>query len=358
MAFQFHKLKVASVIKETDSCISVSFDIPEETKEAFAFTEGQNLTLKKDLDGEELRRSYSICTAPHEGQLKVAIKKVPGGKFSTWAYDNLKSGDSLQVMPASGNFTLKNKKETGGNYLAIAAGSGITPVISIIKQTLHTQPASEFTLIYGNQSHASIIFFEELEALKNKFMGRFRLINILSRERTDIDLHNGRIDEEKLTALSKIIDFAEFDDIFICGPEAMIFSAESFLLNKEVAKNKIHFELFTTPGQKAILKTQPEEVEDDGNKSEISIKLDGRSFSFNLGAAEENILNAALKQGADLPFACKAGVCCTCKAKLISGKVTMDVNYALEEEEVEQGYILTCQSHPASEKVVIDFDVK
>lgn len=358
MSVHFHKLIIDSVIKETDNCISVSFDIPEESKEAFAFIEGQNLTLKKELDGEDFRRSYSICTAPHEGKLKVAIKKVPGGKFSNWAYDNLKAGESLEVMPASGNFTLKNKKETGGKYLAIAAGSGITPVISIIKQTLHSNTTSEFTLIYGNQSHASIIFFEELEALKNKFMGRFRLVNILSRERTDIDLHNGRIDEDKLAALSKIMDFTDFDDIFICGPEAMIFAAEGFLLNREVAKNKIHFELFTTPGQKAILKTQPEEVEDDGNKSEISIKLDGRSFSFNLGASEENILNAALKQGADLPFACKAGVCCTCKAKLISGKVTMDVNYALEEEEVEQGYILTCQSHPASEKVVIDFDVK
>ncbi len=358
MSVHFHKLIIDSVIKETENCISVSFNIPEESKEAFAFTEGQNLTLKKELDGEDFRRSYSICTAPHEGKLKVAIKKVPGGKFSNWAYDNLKAGESLEVMPASGNFTLKNKKETGGKYLAIAAGSGITPVISIIKQTLHSNTTSEFTLIYGNQSHASIIFFEELEALKNKFMGRFRLVNILSRERTDIDLHNGRIDEDKLAALSKIMDFTDFDDIFICGPEAMIFAAEGFLLNREVAKNKIHFELFTTPGQKAILKTQPEEVEDDGNKSEISIKLDGRSFSFNLGASEENILNAALKQGADLPFACKAGVCCTCKAKLISGKVTMDVNYALEEEEVEQGYILTCQSHPASEKVVIDFDVK
>lgn len=358
MAVHFHKLIIDSVNKETENCISVSFNIPEESKEAFVFIEGQNLTLKKDFDGEEFRRSYSICTAPHEGQLKVAIKKVPGGKFSNWAFDNIKVGDTLDVMPASGNFTLKNKKTTGGNYLAIAAGSGITPVISIIKQTLYSHPKNEFTLIYGNQSRASIIFLEELEALKNKFMGRLRLIYIFSREKTDIDLHNGRIDEDKLKAFSKIIDFTLFDDIFICGPEAMIFNAESFLLNNEVAKNKIHFELFTTPGQKAILKTQPDEVEDDGNKSEINIKLDGRSFSFHLGAAGDNILNAALKQGADLPFACKAGVCCTCKAKLISGKVTMDVNYALEEEEVEQGYILTCQSHPASEIVEIDFDVK
>lgn len=358
MAAHFYKLVVDAVVKETDNCISVSFKMPEETKEAFSFIEGQNLTLKRDFDGEEFRRSYSICTAPHEEQLKVAIKKVPAGKFSNWAFDNLKAGDTLEVMPASGNFILKNKKETGGNYLAIAAGSGITPIMSIIKQTLYSNANNEFTLIYGNQSRSSIIFFEELEALKNNFMGRLRLIHILSREKTDIELHNGRIDADKLAALSKIVNFSQFDDIFICGPEAMIFAAENYLLNQQVAKNKIHFELFTTPGQKAILKTRPEAVEEDGSKSEISIKLDGRSFSFNLSATGENILNAALQQGADLPFACKAGVCCTCKAKLVSGTVTMDANYALEEEEVEQGYILTCQSHPSSEKVVIDFDVK
>ena len=357
MATHFHTLKVKTVKKETADCVSVSFFVPEELSELFVFKEGQNITIKKNINGEELRRSYSVCNAPYENELKVAIKKTTGGLFSTFANDELKAGDVLEIMPPIGRF---NAKTETGNYLAIAAGSGITPIISIIKHTLKTQAQSSFTLIYGNKSRGSIIFFEEIEALKNKFMERFTCINILSRERTDAEINHGRIDGKKLAGLEHLLNFKTFDDVYICGPEEMIFASASFLEEQGMAKGNIHFELFTTPGQKKLVidKKQLVEQEDAGPKSNITIKLDGRSFNFDLAYKADNILDAALQQGADLPYACKGGVCCTCRAKLIEGKVHMDVNYALEDDEVANGFILTCQSHPLTEKVVIDFDVK
>jgi len=357
MATHFHTLKVKEVKKETADCVSVSFLVPEELSELFVFKEGQNITIKKSINGEELRRSYSVCNAPYENELKVAIKKTTGGLFSSFANDELKAGDFLEIMPPTGRF---NAKTGAGNYLAIAAGSGITPIISIIKHTLKTQLGSSFTLIYGNKSRGSIIFFEEIEALKNKFMERFTCVNILSRERTDAEINYGRIGTEKLEGLQHLINFKIFNDAFVCGPEEMIFASAAFLEEQGMAKGNIHFELFTTPGQKqqAAGNKQFTEVEDVGPKSNITIKLDGRSFNFDLAYKADNILDAALQQGADLPYACKGGVCCTCRAKLVEGKVHMDVNYALEEEEVAQGFILTCQSHPLTEKVVVDFDIK
>ncbi|MEJ7611460.1 MAG: 1,2-phenylacetyl-CoA epoxidase subunit PaaE [Ferruginibacter sp.] len=357
MAAHFHSLTVKAVKKETPDCVSVSFTIPENLQEEFIFREGQNITLRKYFDGVEQRRSYSVCNAPHEKELKVAVKKTSGGLFSSFANDELKAGDILDVMPPTGKF---NAKETGRNYLAIAAGSGITPVISIIKHTLQTQPISRFTLIYGNQSRGSIIFFEEIEALKNKFMQRFSCINILSRERTDAAINYGRINTEKLDALRNLVDFKGHDEVYICGPEEMIFASAAFLEKNGIAKKNIHFELFTTPGQKrsAAATEVSESPGFAGPKSRVTVKLDGRSFDFDLAYQSNNILDAALAQGADLPYACKGGVCATCKARLVEGEVHMDINYALEEEEVQQGYILTCQSHPLSEKVVVDFDVK
>lgn len=358
MAVHFHPLTIKRVKKETPECVSVSFDIPQNLMEEFLFKEGQNITIKTIIEGNELRRSYSLCTAPHEGEIKVAIKSVDGGLFSSFA-QNLKKGDVLEVLPPVGKFNAKLSAQQG-NYLAIAAGSGITPVISIIKHTLQAQPDSNFTLIYGNKSRGSIIFFEELEALKNKYMQRFNFINILSREKTDASINYGRIDTSKLESLQQLIDFKNFDSAYICGPEEMIFAASAFLENIGMEKNKIHFELFTTPGQTYAKKQTAEIIaeKDSGPKSSITVKLDGRSFDFTLGHNGQNILDAALQQGADLPYACKGGVCCTCRAKLVSGEVSMDVNYALEPEEVEQGFILTCQSHPRSEKVIVDFDVK
>ncbi len=355
MATHFHSLKVKTIKKETPDCVSVSFIVPDELQEIFTFREGQNITLRKNINGEELRRSYSVCNAPHEKELKVAIKKTTGGLFSSFANEELKQGDILEVMPPSGKFNSKNE---AGNYLAIAAGSGITPVISIIKHTLQTQPESSFTLIYGNKSRSSIIFFEDIEALKNKYMQRFSCINILSQERTDADINYGRINIDKLEALQHLVDFKSFGDTYVCGPEEMIFASAAFLEKLGLPKAGIHFELFTTPGQKKFVAFDVTANESTGPKSRITVKLDGRSFDFDLGYKSNNILDAALAEGADLPYACKGGVCCTCRAKLIEGEVHMDVNYALEDEEVKQGFILTCQSHPLSDKVVVDFDIK
>lgn len=361
MAVHFHPLKIKDIKRETSDCVSVSFEVPESLAAEFSFKEGQNLTLRTTIDGKEVRRSYSLCEAPHEAGLRVAIKKVDGGLFSRFANDTLAKGDIVDVMPPVGKFNAHLTESGIGNYLAIVAGSGITPVISIIKHTLKLQAGSRFTLIYGNRSRSSIIFFEELEGLKNKYMDRFNLINVLSREKTDSGINYGRIDKDKLSALQQQLSFPAFDSVYICGPERMIFESREFLEQNGVDRNKIHFELFTTPGQPTgSLKQSDTEIQpvEAGLKSKVSVRLDGRSFEFDLPFAGEAILDAALKQGADLPYACKGGVCCTCRAKLLEGQVSMDVNYALEPEEVAQGFILTCQSHPRTERVVVDFDVK
>jgi ring-1,2-phenylacetyl-CoA epoxidase subunit PaaE len=315
--------------------------------------------MRTTINGEEVRRTYSICSTPLENQWRVAIKKAEGGLFSSLANDRMKKGDILEVMPPVGKFYVELNPAHKKNYLAFAAGSGITPVISIIKTTLYTEPQSTFTLVYGNRSRNSIIFFEELEALKNKFLQRFNFINVLSRERTDAPINFGRINKEKLEDLAKLVDYTTIHETFICGPEEMIFCVKDFLEAKGVDKKKIHFELFTTPEQKQSVARIREPGVDSGPKSKITVKLDGRSFDFDLSLdSDTSILDAALKQGADLPFACKGGVCCTCKAKLIEGEVSMDVHWGLEDEEVEMGYILTCQSHPKTERVVVDYDIK
>src|SRR5690606_38947908 len=315
MSIHFHKLPIKEIRRETPDCVSVVFEVPDSLKEGFKFRQGQSLTMRTNINGEEVRRTYSICSAPSEDEWRVAIKRVDGGLFSTLANDSLRVGDVLEVMQPVGKFYVdldpKNKK----NYLAFAAGSGITPVISIIKTTLETEPLSKFTLVYGNRTRGSIIFFEALEAIKNRYPERFNFINILSRERTDTHIHFGRIDKEKLGELSKIIDYKKMDDIFICGPEEMIFSAKAYLEENGVEPRKIHFELFTTPGQKNVFKKSIETADESGPKSNITVKLDGRTFSFDLSMkSDTSILDAALKQGADLPYACKGGVCCTCKA--------------------------------------------
>ena len=359
MSIHFHSLKIKEIKKETDDCVSVTFEIPDALKSKFIYKQGQSLTMRATIGNEEVRRTYSLCSSPLENEWKVAIKNVEGGSFSTFANLSLKKGDMLDVMQPVGKFYVELNPENKKKYLAFAAGSGITPLLSIIKTTLQTEPQSSFTLVYGNQSRSSIIFFEELEGLKNKYLQRFNFINILSRERTDASINFGRINTEKLVELSKLINYSSIDETFICGPEEMIFSVKEFLEQKGIDKKKIHFELFTTPGQKqSSVVSRKSSVITTGPLSNITVKLDGRSFDFNLSFDGENILDAALKQGADLPFACKGGVCCTCKAKLLEGEVEMDVNWGLEHEEVEQGFILTCQSHPKTEKVVVDFDIK
>ena len=359
MSIHFEQLSVKEVRKETDDCVSISFEIPAELQQQFQFTQGQHITLRTTIDGEDVRRSYSICSSPMENELRVAVKKVSQGLFSSYANEQLKPGDKLDVMPPMGKFYTPLNAQQKKNYVGFVAGSGITPLLSIIKTTLLTEPLSSFTLVFGNRNRHSIIFRETLEALKNKYMNRFRVIHILSREKTDTILNDGRIDAEKCNTLfEKTINLSQTDEFFLCGPEEMIFTVKAALEDKGVDKKKIHFELFTTPGQEQKNKSVQTSSSDTEAKSRITVKLDGISFDFELAKNGPAILDAALKQGADLPYACKGGVCCTCRAKLVEGEVYMDVNYGLEPEEIEQGFILTCQSHPRSEKIIVDFDIK
>lgn len=360
MSIHFEKIKVKQVRKETPECISVSFDIPEELKKDFFYKQGQHLTLRTFIDGLEIRRSYSLCSSPLENEWRVAIKQTDGGRFSSFANNNLKQGDILEIMPPMGNFYTEIDPAHQKNYVAIVAGSGITPAISIIKTVLAKEPKSTFTLIYGNRTRGSIIFKDELEALKNKYMQRFNLMHILSRELTDSPINHGRIDAEKCKEIfnSKIAP-SNGDDFFLCGPEAMIFGLKDFLEKSGVNPKNIHFELFVNPGQEAAKNHQKTATKSIATpKSKITAKLDGIVFEYEADFENENILDAGLKEGIDLPYSCKGGVCCTCKAKLLEGEVKMDVHYGLEDEEVEDGFILTCQSHPVTNKVVVDFDIK
>lgn len=356
----FHPLKVKKIERETEDCVTIEFEVPPELRDVFGFHQGQNLTIRKVMNGEELRRNYSICTSPFDQNLKVAVKKVPGGLFSTFANEELKAGDMLDVLPPTGKFYTPLDPAQKKNYVAFAAGSGITPVISIIKTTLLTEPHSTFALVYGNRTKNSIIFKEELEALKDKFLDRFRMYHVLSREKAEAPLNSGRIDVPKLELLfSKIINMESCDEFFLCGPEEMIFCIRGFLESRGVASSKIHFELFTVPGQQPVTdKRNTTGSFEEGPQAKVRVKLDGIAFAFDLAYEGQSILDAALKQGADLPYACKGGVCTTCKARLTEGQVEMDVNWGLEPDEVEKGYILTCQSHPKTEKVSVDFDAR
>jgi len=358
MALHFHRLKVTEVKKETPDCVSVSFEIPQGLKNDFAYKAGQNLTIRHWLNGtEEIRRSYSLCSSPLNNEWKVAIKKVEGGAFSTFANEELKPMHILEVMPPTGKFIAETAPSNKKNYVAFAAGSGITPVISIIKTVLRTEPESQFTLVYGNRSRTSIIFKEELEALKNKFMSRFRMIHVLSRELTDATINHGRIDAEKCEMLFTNHVEIDADEFFICGPESMIFCVRDFLKAKGVDETKIHFELFTSPNEKRITRNKKQETEGKYvAQSRIIIIRDGRQFEFDLEFESEAILDAAIHNGIDLPYSCKGGVCSTCSAKVTEGEVKMDVCYALEPEDVAKGFILTCQSHPKTERVVVNFD--
>jgi len=359
MSVHFESIRVKAVRKETNDCVSVVLDIPAALQAQYAFQQGQYLTIKTKINGEEVRRSYSLCSSPLDKEWRVAIKKVDGGVFSTYANEVLKAGDTLDVMPPMGKFFTPIHPEQAKRYVCFAAGSGITPILSIIKTVLVSEPHSQVILVYGNRSKASIIFKEQLEALKNKYMERFSLIHVLSREKMDAPIQSGRITADKCAALSAtLIKLDQADAFFICGPEEMTLAVRDYLKAQAVDPKKIHVELFTTAGARAKQHQAPKEQADNAPASKIIVKLDGRSFDFKLPFEGESILDAALKQGADLPFACKGGVCCTCKAKLIEGEVDMDVNYGLEQEEIEQGFILTCQSHPRTEQVVVDYDYR
>ena len=363
MATHFRTLKIEDVRRETADCVSVAFAVPADLREEFRYFQGQNITVRRYSEGAEIRRSYSICSSPLEAELRIAIKKVEGGIFSTWANEGLVAGQELEVLPPSGKFYTELKPGNRKHYLAFAAGSGITPVISMIKTVLAVEPDSLFTLVYGNRHRPSIIFREELEALKNRYIERFSLHHILSREEMDVALYSGRIDAVKCGELcGRLIDLPSVDEVFLCGPEEMIFSVKDWLESQGVERKKIHFELFHTLDKGAAghqrLPAESGRAQKQDGVSRVTVKLDGISHAFDLPFDGPSVLETALMQGVDLPFACKGGVCCTCRAKLVEGKVEMDANYALEADELAAGYVLTCQSHPRSDKLVIDFDSK
>ncbi|WP_370089207.1 1,2-phenylacetyl-CoA epoxidase subunit PaaE [Ekhidna sp.] len=352
---KFHTLKVVELTRPTEESVTVTFSVPDQLREEFTFIQGQHLTLKKVIDGEDTRRSYSICSCPIDETLTVAIKKLEGGKFSTWANDVLKVGDEMEVMPPHGHFYVPLNPENANSYVAFASGSGITPIISIIETTLRTEPESEFTLFYGNRRTGAIIFQEELEALKNRYMGRFSLYHILSKERQESDLFNGRIDADKIQSYARLFfDPEAVDHYFTCGPEEMMLSVQSELKNLGVPEERIHLELFTSPVGK--LGGKEKEVKHEKAHAQITIILDGNSMTFPYDS-DKSILDVAFDNGADLPYACKGGVCSTCVCKIEEGEVEMDVNYALEPDELERGLRLSCQAYPKTDKVKLNFDV-
>lgn len=358
---KFHVLKVKDVRRETSDTVSIAFELPPVEQQEFEFKPGQYLTLKAIIEGEDVRRSYSICTSPLENELRVAVKKVPKGKFSEWANKFLKPGMELEVMPPMGHFTPTLSATHKKSYLCIAAGSGITPVISIIKSILASEPGSNVSLIYGNKGNGTIIFKEELEALKNKYLDRFTLIHVFSKEQIETPILNGRINGEKCAELNKyLIDIGSTDEVFICGPNDMIESVKKWLDTTGLKPDSIHFELFGTPlPTSGLADTKKPEIikKFTGEFSQVTVILDGKETHFELATNGETILDAATRNGADAPFACKGAVCCTCRAQVIEGEAAMDLNYSLTETEVANGFILTCQSHPTTEKVVVNFDV-
>ncbi|MDW3210225.1 MAG: 1,2-phenylacetyl-CoA epoxidase subunit PaaE [Reichenbachiella sp.] len=352
----FYPLKISKLIKETYDCVSLEFEVPPAHQAIFKYKQGQHVTLKKIIDGEDVRRSYSICSSPKENRLKVAIKKVDGGAFSTYANEKLQPGEELEVMPPSGSFNSELNAEQSKNYVGFAGGSGITPIISILKSVMDTEPHSEFTLIYANRGTDTIVFKEEIEGLKNTYMERLNIFHVFSEEHTEFPLFEGFVDKEKVTAFSKtIIDLNSTDEFFICGPEPMMLGIQEALLDLNVDKSKVHIELFTSPVGKLGTGTGQKKESFEKVKCKITIQIDGVKMDFDYNS-NDSILDAATKKGADLPYACKGGVCCTCKAKLIEGEVDMAVNYALEQDEIDRGYVLSCQAHPKTDKVVLSFD--
>lgn len=354
---RFYPLRIADLRKETDDCAVITFDVPDDCREAFTYRQGQYLTLKANIDGQDVRRSYSLCSSPLENKWTVAVKKLEGGLFSTFANTQLRKGDVLEVMPPHGNFFVNIAPDKANHYAAFAAGSGITPILSILKTHLASEPNSKFKLFYLNRNVKSILFKEEIEALKNRYFDRLEVFYFLTKEFRDIPLFNGRFTEEKLdTICSRIVDVAKTEAAFICGPESMIFMVRDALEKAGMEKQKIHFELFNTSGAKnneAARKIAEKQVEG----TDVTIIDGGKEFHFTMSKEFDNILDAALSAGADLPFACKGGVCSTCRCKVVEGTAEMKINYALEEADVARNFVLSCQAVPTSEKLVVDFDV-
>ncbi|PYY78509.1 phenylacetate-CoA oxygenase/reductase subunit PaaK [Pseudomonas sp. TKO26] len=354
---QFHRLTIKDVRSETRDAVSIAFEIPPHLQAQFHFTQGQHLVLRAELEGEEVRRSYSICSGVNDDELRIAVKRVSGGRFSAFANERLKPGHSLEVMPPAGRFYVELEPTRRGHYLAVAAGSGITPILSIIKSTLEGEPLSRITLLYGNRSSASALFREQLEDLKNRYLQRLNLVFVFSREQQDIDLYNGRINQDKCRQLfSRWVDVGQLDAAFICGPQAMTETVRDSLKAAGMNAERIHFELFHAAGDQHKRQAREAARAQDPQVSRVTVISDGRALAFDLPRNSQSLLDAGNAQGAELPYSCKAGVCSTCKCKVIKGEVEMDSNHALEDYEVAAGYVLSCQSFPLSDTVVLDFD--
>lgn len=356
----FHDLQVTDVASETSSAVKVTLAVPANLAQAFEFKPGQYLTFEQCIDDQQVRRSYSICSAPGE-PLQVGIKRMPDGQFSTFANTQLAVGAVLSVGTPQGQFTPPAEQPVGVNYLCMAAGSGITPVLSIIRTTLGRDPQGRVTLLYGNKTSASMMFRDALMYLKNRYMERFHLVPIFSQEHQDNELFNGRINNAKGAELiQRLLDLRAFDEFFLCGPESMISEVTRGLRGEGVAPANIHYELFSASADDAAHRVRKHEARADkfsDKVSKVSVKLHARRYTFDLESDGENLLDRAQAMGLDVPYSCKDGVCATCKARVVSGKVDMDVNHALTEQEVAAGMVLTCQSHPITDSVELDFDV-
>jgi ring-1,2-phenylacetyl-CoA epoxidase subunit PaaE len=353
---KFHPLSIAKIERETRDAVAITFAIPPAIAREFHFDPGQHLTLRTSIDGQDIRRSYSICSAVQDGCLRIAVKRNQCGLFSIWANEALKSGDTLEVMPPLGHFGVPLDAKSHRRYVGFAAGSGITPLLSIIKTTLAIEPESEFTLFYGNRASGTVMFKEELAALKDEYLTRFNLVHVLSREAQDIELLHGRIDRAKAEALlAHWVDLAAVDAVFVCGPEGMMESVVAALTGLGYPQAKIRIERFATSIPKHEHKPGP--TPDPGHtESEVTVIIDGAKRTFVVEKGKESILEGGLRHGIELPYSCKGGVCSTCRAKLVAGEADMDVNFALEDYEVARGFVLTCQSYPVTDQVTVDYD--
>lgn len=356
MAEHFYPLRVAEIVPETEDANSIRFEVPKELEEAFRFRAGQHLTLRAEIEGQEVRRNYSLCTAPFENEVLVTVKRIAGGLFSNWVGDDLKAGDVIDVMTPHGSFTTTFDPGAERHYAAFAGGSGITPIMSLIRTALAEEPRSRFTLFYGNRDSTSIIFLEALAALKDRYMGRLEIFHFLAEEEGEIGLFNGMLDRARCDeAIEHLISDPEtVDQWFVCGPGPMMDSAEAALRERGVDKDRIRIERFTADRPSAALAAQMQALQQQAAGLTVSVTLDGRTRKVEF--SEPNILDSARAAGLPAPFACKAGVCATCRAKVTKGKVEMAARYGLTDEEIAAGYVLTCQSVPAGEGVAVDYD--
>lgn len=352
----FHPLTVAAIEPLTDDSVAITFDVPDDLRSDYAFTQGQHLTLRTNLAGDDVRRNYSICSPVSSGVLRIAVKRLPGGAFSEHALEKLQVGDVVDVMTPTGRFFTELDPAHEKSYVCLAAGSGITPILSIVATTLETEPRSEVTLVYANRTHASVMFLEEVEDLKDRYPDRFRLFHVLSREPQEVELFSGRLDVPRFQRfLDTLLPPDVVDEWFLCGPYEMVSELRKLLVAEGVSKRSVHAEVFHVE-QRPPRRRTPAETTAAPAGNEVTISLDGRRSTFPLAPDGPPVLEAALAVRADAPFACKGGVCGTCRAKVVEGSVEMDTNWALEPEEVERGYVLTCQSHPTTPRVVLDYD--